>query len=84
MLRFDALKIDRVFVKALSTQREAWNIVAAIVRLCDDLNVTPVAEGVERQQEADLLCSIGCEIGQGWLFGRPMPVASIAPRLTTG
>ena len=81
MLRFDVLKIDKVFIKAMSTQREARNIVAAIVGLCADLGVTSVAEGVERQQEADLLYSLGCKTGQGWLFGRPMPAASVTTRL---
>jgi EAL domain-containing protein (putative c-di-GMP-specific phosphodiesterase class I) len=84
MLRFDTIKIDRVFIEAMATKREASNIVAAIVRLCGDLGVTSVAEGVERQQQAEQLRSMGCEIGQGWLFGRPMAMATAAERLATG
>ncbi|MGJ7440574.1 putative bifunctional diguanylate cyclase/phosphodiesterase [Aquipuribacter sp. MA13-6] len=71
-LRF--LKIDMSFVQRLGTSRRSDAVVAAIVDLAHAHDMTVVAEGVETSQQADALRSMGCEHGQGWLFGRPAPV----------
>jgi diguanylate cyclase (GGDEF)-like protein/PAS domain S-box-containing protein len=68
------LKIDMSFVQRLGTARRADAIVAAIVELAHAHELTVVAEGVETREQADALRSMGCESGQGWLFGRPAPV----------
>jgi len=53
--------------------RESRKIAAAIVGLGNSLSLTTVAEGVEDQTIADMLLWLGCDIGQGWLYGRPVP-----------
>jgi diguanylate cyclase (GGDEF)-like protein/PAS domain S-box-containing protein len=69
---FDILKIDRSFVHRLSRDRVDRAIVRGIVRLARTLGLCVTAEGVETRQQHELLRSIGCDRGQGYLFGRPM------------
>ncbi|HEX5512108.1 MAG TPA: EAL domain-containing protein [Actinomycetales bacterium] len=67
----DFLKIDRSFVADLSEGSRGLAMVRAIANLAHSLGLTVVAEGVETSEQADLLRSLGCDRGQGWLFGRP-------------
>jgi diguanylate cyclase (GGDEF)-like protein/PAS domain S-box-containing protein len=67
------LKIDRSFVAGLRTDPTAPAIVAAIVSLSEALGLSPVAEGVENDDDADLLRTLGCRYAQGYLYARPMP-----------
>jgi EAL domain-containing protein (putative c-di-GMP-specific phosphodiesterase class I) len=71
----DILKIDRSFVVA-SAQGDpgAGALVKSIVTLCDDLQMTAVAEGIEEPAEAAEMQACGCRFGQGYLMGRPMAV----------
>jgi PAS domain S-box-containing protein len=73
LLPFDELKIDASFVRSMNHTRESRKIAAAIVGLGNSLSLTTVAEGVESQTIADMLLWLGCDIGQGWLYGRPVP-----------
>ncbi len=73
LLPFDELKIDASFVRAITHTRESRKIAAAIVGLGNSLSLTTVAEGVENQTIADMLLWLGCDLGQGWLFGRAVP-----------
>jgi PAS domain S-box-containing protein len=72
-LPFDELKVDRSFVNNMVQQRDSRKIVAAVVGLGQSLSLTTVAEGVETEEQAELLLWLGCELGQGWLYGRPVP-----------
>jgi EAL domain-containing protein (putative c-di-GMP-specific phosphodiesterase class I) len=72
---FDTLKIDRSFVMRLHQGRDAVEIVRTIVGLALALGKQALAEGVETQEQATLLAELGVHIGQGWLFGKPLPVA---------
>jgi len=76
-LPFNQLKIDRSFVKSMTCERESRKIVAAVVGLGYSLGMITVAEGVETEEQADMLLWLGCELGQGWLFGRPLPADRI-------
>jgi len=76
-LPFDELKIDRSFVQSMTKTRESRKIVAAIAGLAHSLGLTAVAEGVETEEQADMLLWLGCELGQGWLYGRPIPLAGV-------
>jgi PAS domain S-box-containing protein len=76
-LPFDKLKIDRGFVKSMTGERESRKIVAAMVGLGYSLDMISVAEGVETEEQADALLWLGCEFGQGWLFGPPLPADRI-------
>ena len=75
-LPFSKLKIDRSFVKSMTEKRESRKIVAAVVGLGHSLDMITVAEGVETKEQADILLWLGCELGQGWLYGRPLPAST--------
>src|SRR5580658_8687832 len=77
-LPFDELKVDRSFVTSMVWQRGSRKIVAAVVGLGQSLGLTTVAEGVETQEKAEMLMWLGCDIGQGWLFGKPEPAESLS------
>ena len=70
-LPFDELKIDRSFVSQMTKKRESRKIVAAIIGLGQSLGLVTVAEGVETEEQAHMLLWLGCELGQGWRYGRP-------------
>ncbi|MGA2672189.1 MAG: EAL domain-containing protein [Terracidiphilus sp.] len=71
-LPIDALKIDRSFVSAMTNTRESRKIVAAIIGLGHSLGMIAIAEGVETEEQAEMLLWLGCGKGQGWLYGRPL------------
>jgi len=68
------LKIDRSFVTALSEDSSALAIVNAIIQLAEALKLDTTAEGIESQEEADILQACGCNDAQGFYFGRPLPL----------
>ena len=69
------LKIDRAFVNQMADGGENVEIVRTITMLAHTLNMSVVAEGVETQQQAEILKGLGCEFGQGYLFSRPLTAA---------
>ncbi|MCK1736642.1 EAL domain-containing protein [Bradyrhizobium sp. 138] len=69
----DGLKIDRSFVFDLLANSDDAAIVGSTIGLSKQLGLTVVAEGIENRATADFLVSMGCEEGQGYFFGRPMP-----------
>jgi diguanylate cyclase (GGDEF)-like protein len=71
--RFDKVKIDRSFVQNLGSDRNAAAIVRAVVGLTEELGMASNAEGVETQEQMDMLRKYGCDEVQGYLFYRPMP-----------
>lgn len=71
-LPIDRLKIDASFVRAMTYHRESRKIVAAVIGLAQSLGLGTTAEGIESRVQADMLAGLGCELGQGWLFGRPL------------
>jgi PAS domain S-box-containing protein len=79
-LPFDKLKVDRSFVGSMADVRESRKIVAAVVGLGQSLGLTTVAEGVETPAQASMLQWLGCDLGQGWLYGKPAPIEEI-PRM---
>ena len=83
-LPFDELKIDRSFVSSMTRARESRKIVAAVVGLGHSLNMTTVGEGIETEQQADMLLWLGCEVGQGWLYGKPVPADEISGLIAAG
>ena len=70
---FHTLKIDRSFVMRLGEDGRSSAVVRAISDLAHTFGMDVVAEGIEREIERSHLMEIGCEYGQGYLFGRPMP-----------
>lgn len=74
-LPFDTLKIDRSFVSAMNASEEALSIVKAIIQLAKSLGLSVTAEGIETEAQAMMLQALGCQRGQGFLFGRPSPAS---------
>jgi diguanylate cyclase (GGDEF)-like protein/PAS domain S-box-containing protein len=77
----DELKIDRNFVAGLLTDQEDSAIVTAIINLAHILGVVAVAEGVENSGQVERLLELGCDLGQGYHFGRPLPPEGMTARL---
>jgi diguanylate cyclase (GGDEF)-like protein len=71
---FHKLKIDRSFVSRLETDQNSGAVVSTIVGLSRALGVHAIAEGVETENQATLLRAAGCDVFQGFLFGRPAPL----------
>uniref|UniRef100_A0A8H9YWB3 EAL domain-containing protein n=1 Tax=Pseudomonas tritici TaxID=2745518 RepID=A0A8H9YWB3_9PSED len=72
-LAFDKIKIDKSFVNSVSTQEDALNIIRLITGMAKSLNMKTVAEGVETQEQLESLQALGCDLIQGYLFGKPQP-----------
>ena len=75
--RVDALKIDRSFVRDLVTDSSDLAIVSAIIAIARHLHIEVIAEGIEAYQQVEILRRLGCSVGQGFLFARPMPADEI-------
>jgi len=82
-LPFDEIKIDASFVRAMSNTRESRKIVAAVVGLGHSLGLTTVAEGIETKAQADTLLWLACDLGQGWLYGPPVPADDLPSFLSS-
>jgi len=69
---FDTLKIDRVFVSAMSRSEKSSQIVKSLINLSHDLGMEVVAEGIETEHEAELIRNYKAAFGQGFYFSRPV------------
>ncbi len=75
-LNFDKLKIDRSLVTSAQKDAKKRAILKAIIEMCRNLEIICVAEGIETGDQVEMLKSLGCEFGQGYLVGRPEPAQS--------
>jgi len=73
-LPITTLKIDLVFIKNLQINNEDKKITEAIISLAKVLNLKTISEGIETAEQLEILKTINCCEGQGFYFGRPMPV----------
>ena len=76
----DILKVDRMFVEELGMRTGSDEIVAAVIQLAHALGLQVVAEGVETEQQFDVLRGLRCDFAQGFLFSRPVPAAELRAR----
>ena len=74
-LAVDKLKIDRSFIHDFMTDRQDRSIVKAILQMARSLRIKTVAEGIESAEVARHLTRLGCQIGQGYWLGKPMPAS---------
>jgi diguanylate cyclase (GGDEF)-like protein/PAS domain S-box-containing protein len=77
-LPVDAIKIDRSYISRICVDRASAGITAAVNGLGDVLEIGILAEGVETEEQADLLRRMGVHAAQGYLFGRPAPISDYA------
>ena len=77
MFPFDKVKIDRSFVAEMSTRADCAAIICAVTGLTRTLNIEATAEGVETEEQFELLRAAGCNLLQGYLYGRPCPAAQL-------
>ncbi len=69
---FDKVKIDRAFISRITSDRASEHIVRAIIAMCQGLDLEVVAEGIEEQADVEMLRALGCGMGQGYHYGRPV------------
>jgi diguanylate cyclase (GGDEF)-like protein/PAS domain S-box-containing protein len=80
----DVLKIDKAFVADVDRHGERAELASTIVQLGRTLRLGTIAEGIETQAQRQALLAMGCELGQGYLFSRPLPGNGVAVLLATG
>lgn len=71
-LPFDVLKVDKSFVALMTTKRSSRKIVASVIGLGQSLGCKTVAEGVETEEQFEMLLRMGCDLAQGWLFAKAL------------
>ncbi len=82
-LPLDQLKIDQSFVHKIAVDPSDTAIVLTIVAMAHSLNMDVIAEGVETEEQHQLLINMGCTNFQGYLFGKPVPIGQFEEKLTT-
>jgi diguanylate cyclase (GGDEF)-like protein/PAS domain S-box-containing protein len=80
-LPVDRVKVDRMFVKGLGGNATDTALVRMIIDLCHTLGIEVLAEGVETSDQAALLKDMGCDLGQGYYFARPLRSEELAEQL---
>jgi EAL domain-containing protein (putative c-di-GMP-specific phosphodiesterase class I) len=77
--RIDMVKIARPFVEGLGRDSHDRAVLSMLVQLGAVFGVQVVAEGIERPDQLSALAELGCELGQGYLLGRPLALEAAAP-----
>lgn len=75
--RFEGLKIDMSFVHGLGQGKQSEALVETMITMGQTLDMRVVAEGIETEEQRDKLIELGCELGQGYLFARPMTAGEL-------
>lgn len=71
LLPLDELKIDQIFVSGVDVDQRQRGLVAGIIAMSTALDLRVVAEGIETEDQRDIIVGLGCALGQGYLFGAP-------------
>lgn len=78
----DVLKIDRGFLEEVEESIKSKIIIAQVVSMARKINIHTVCEGVETKKQADFLKEIHCDLAQGYLFSKPLPLAEFESKIT--
>jgi diguanylate cyclase (GGDEF)-like protein/PAS domain S-box-containing protein len=81
---FNRLKIDRSFINKMDSDSKSCEIVRTILMLAEGLNMEVVAEGIETEGHLDLLRRLGCRLGQGFFYSKPVEAQTAARMLREG
>jgi EAL domain-containing protein (putative c-di-GMP-specific phosphodiesterase class I) len=76
------IKIDRSFVRELPDHRNASVLVETMISMAEKLGIQCLAEGIETEEQLRFLREIGCPLGQGYLYARPLPTARFNALIT--
>lgn len=82
-LPFDTLKLDRSFIAPEILDERSTVIISAIADMAHDLGMLLVAEGIERQEQIDMLSDLGCDLGQGYLIGMAQTAKDVSEGLVS-
>jgi diguanylate cyclase (GGDEF)-like protein len=77
-LDLDIIKVDKRFLAQVSGSARQQNLVGGIVALARQLDLRIVAEGIEQEDQLAFVTGLGCDLGQGYLFSKPLPYAELA------
>ena len=75
LMPIDALKIDMKFVRNIVSSKTGYRIVELVVEMARALNVPTIVEGVEDQEQYELVRRVGCDVVQGYYFSKPVDTA---------
>ncbi|AOW77903.1 hypothetical protein A3Q34_14250 [Colwellia sp. PAMC 20917] len=81
-LDVDFIKIDRSFIIDVVTDKRDEAVISSLLVLCKKLNKLTIAEGVETREQANKLASLGCDLAQGYLYSKPLPVEEMTKLLS--
>ena len=73
-LQFDVLKLDKSIINNIVTADKSRVIIRKVLELCNELKIESIAEGVETEEQLNVLKKMGCAQAQGYLFNKPIPV----------
>ena len=71
------LKLDRSFITNIEHDNSAYEIVSAVIRIAKSKKIETIAEGIENTVQESILRMAGCDYGQGYLYGKPMPAQKL-------
>ena len=74
-VKIDVLKIDKSFVKDIVTNKRAQIIIGTMTEMCEEMGIQLIAEGIEDEQQLDVVREYGVKTVQGYLFSRPIPIS---------
>ena len=74
-VKIDVLKIDKSFVKDIVTNKRAQIIIGTMTKMCEEMGIQLIAEGIEDEQQLDVVREYGVKTVQGYLFSRPIPIS---------
>lgn len=77
ILPITLLKLDRSFITDIQHDNIAYEIVSAVIRIAKSKRIETIAEGIENTGQEDILRQAGCDYGQGYLYGKPMPASKL-------
>jgi diguanylate cyclase (GGDEF)-like protein len=78
---WDEIKIDRAFVQDLDSDTVGLSVIEAVLVLARKTGAKVVVEGVETRKQLELLQGLGCDMGQGYLFGKPVPIDVVCAQI---
>jgi EAL domain-containing protein (putative c-di-GMP-specific phosphodiesterase class I) len=74
---FDNIKIDRTFTHGVLTRRDCAAVVSSVLALAQGLGTVTTVEGIDTEEQLEYMRNAGAEFAQGYLFGRPVPLAQL-------